>query len=61
MNVTRIALVSTIFFCWLVAGRSLEQMLLVGKVGFAGLFLAWLGGLVAKAIEVKRYSRLYRK
>ena len=61
MTVTRISLIATIFFCWLVAGKSLEQMLLVGKVGFCGLFLAWLGGLVVKAIDTKRYARLHRK
>ena len=61
MFVTRMALIATIFFCWLVAGKSLEQVLLVVEIGFCGLFLAWIGTLIAKAIEKHRYARLYRK
>lgn len=37
--------------CWLVSGRSIEQLLLTGKLALLGFILGFVGGKIAEGIH----------
>ena len=42
---------TTLSMCWLVSGRSIEQLLLTGKLALLGFILGFVGGKIAEGIH----------
>ena len=57
MKVTVIGCIATLFFTWLVAGQSFEQVILASKILFFGLILSCVAGLVSNFIQNYRFAR----
>lgn len=57
MKVSVIGSIVTLFFTWLVAGKSFEQAILASKILFFGLVLSFVAGKLANFLQSYRYAR----